>query len=123
QLFSTFHMFFQFKSELLGSIVLWFNTGLILFKYAHVLSYIVIIVRLMKDLNAVSIIFSFQIGNILILLVVTSRASSIRSDMRPSFARRSALSFHIFELYSLTLTSSSLISFVLQQSRIWLIKL
>src|SRR5436309_10884192 len=72
QLFSTFHMFFQFKSELLGSIVLWFNTGLMLFKFAHVLSYIVVIVRLTKDLNAVSIIFSFQIVNILILLVVTS---------------------------------------------------
>src|SRR5205085_8476261 len=62
-------------------------------------------------LNTQSIILFLHRGVTLIELVVTSCTSSIKLDKSPSFARLSALSFHIFLLCPLTLINSSLIIF------------
>ena len=116
--FRVYHVFSQFNWSFVISSNLKLITSLILFRSAHVVLYTVAVVMFTNVLNVQSIVLFFQRGVTLIELVVTSYVSSIRLDKSSSFARLSALLFHIFILYSLTLISSSLIIFVLQQSTI-----
>src|SRR5437868_3061577 len=92
---SASQVFFQLSSLL--SLASWFKTMIsaILLKLAYSVSYVIADVMFINDLSEHSIIWSFHLGIAQRLLSVVSGISSMLIPLIPSFAKRSAWSFHL----------------------------